>query len=454
MSNRQLISTFTYAALLVGLFVLLSGYQSVIIVAAVDSDPRAQSQADYVCDGTDDQVQIQSAISDLIVGGIVRLVAGNYSVGQNDSSGYSILIDRSNLQISFDLGALLTLADDTYATGIEGHVFQFGTGATTQFVNVQVVGPGTIDGNALNNPGTGNRTDNCIFNINMNIDGVRFGDGLRLTNGIGVGINGGGVNSGGAMFPITNAVFEHLRIDNVNEGWRGLRWDGLFVNDLCILDWGKQDGFEPITGVTNLHIQNSFISGGTGSAIDIVLSNVNAVCDDITVMNCTLSSFGSHGVVELGTANGTLTNVRLLGNTILLAGSGAGVQMGANLTGALIANNMIDGINGVGATDGINFVSPADDIEIIGNFIANCGAWGIDGQNDPTNLTVYGNTNCNNVTGEINASAGSGYDAKGNFGQPDCPPPATPCPTDINGDGVTNVLDLIDLLLAFGNACP
>ena len=29
-----------------------------------------------------------------------------------------------------------------------------------------------------------------------------------------------------------------------------------------------------------------------------------------------------------------------------------------------------------------------------------------------------------------------------------------PCPTDVNGDGVTNVLDLIDLLLAFGAACP
>ena len=35
------------------------------------------------------------------------------------------------------------------------------------------------------------------------------------------------------------------------------------------------------------------------------------------------------------------------------------------------------------------------------------------------------------------------------------PAPVTPsCPTDINGDGVTNVLDLIDVLLAFGAACP
>ncbi len=31
-----------------------------------------------------------------------------------------------------------------------------------------------------------------------------------------------------------------------------------------------------------------------------------------------------------------------------------------------------------------------------------------------------------------------------------CPPPPTPCPTDTNNDGVTNVLDLIDLLLCFG----
>ncbi len=41
-----------------------------------------------------------------------------------------------------------------------------------------------------------------------------------------------------------------------------------------------------------------------------------------------------------------------------------------------------------------------------------------------------------------------------------CPPPPLPipipdpCPTDTNDDGVTNVLDLIDVLLAFGTACP
>ena len=32
--------------------------------------------------------------------------------------------------------------------------------------------------------------------------------------------------------------------------------------------------------------------------------------------------------------------------------------------------------------------------------------------------------------------------------------PGVPCPEDVNGDGTVNVLDLIDLLLEFGQVCP
>ncbi len=31
-----------------------------------------------------------------------------------------------------------------------------------------------------------------------------------------------------------------------------------------------------------------------------------------------------------------------------------------------------------------------------------------------------------------------------------CTPDVLPCPEDVNGDGVINVLDLVDLLLCFG----
>ncbi len=32
--------------------------------------------------------------------------------------------------------------------------------------------------------------------------------------------------------------------------------------------------------------------------------------------------------------------------------------------------------------------------------------------------------------------------------------PVVPCPEDVNSYGVVNVLDLIDVLLAFGQTCP
>jgi len=68
--------------------------------------------------------------------------------------------------------------------------------------------------------------------------------------------------------------------------------------------------------------------------------------------------------------------------------------------------------------------------------------------------TVTNTGFCDNTPDQIN---GAFTDGGGNS-LLYCPPPPLPkpdpCPTDINGDGVTNVLDLIDLLLAFGNACP
>ena len=69
-----------------------------------------------------------------------------------------------------------------------------------------------------------------------------------------------------------------------------------------------------------------------------------------------------------------------------------------------------------------------------------------------SNPTVSNTGFCDNTPDQI---AGDPItDGGGNFIGTYCPPPATPCPTDTNDDGFTNVLDLIDVLLAFGQACP
>ena len=104
------------------------------------------------------------------------------------------------------------------------------------------------------------------------------------------------------------------------------------------------------------------------------------------------------------------------------------------------------------------------------------------GVGDPDDIAARtsGDCNANGIPDECEIAAGTVTDDNGN-GIPDeceCPPdinndgvtnvldlidlllcfgqPAVPgCePEDVNGDGTVNVLDLIDLLLAFGTACP
>jgi len=88
-----------------------------------------------------------------------------------------------------------------------------------------------------------------------------------------------------------------------------------------------------------------------------------------------------------------------------------------------------------------------------GNTATNGGGGGMLslGNSSPT---VTNTGFCDNTPDQI---SGTFTDDGGNsllYCAPPGPKKPDPCPTDINGDGVTNVLDLIDLLLAFGAACP
>lgn len=79
-------STHTYAAGLLLLVVSLlfavpavgEENQAVMYVAAHDSSAAAREQAAFVCDGSDDQVEIQKALFAIPAGGTVVLAAGTY----------------------------------------------------------------------------------------------------------------------------------------------------------------------------------------------------------------------------------------------------------------------------------------------------------------------------------------------------------------------------------------
>ena len=75
-----------------------------LVVAASDSPTKSKAQADYVCDGTADDVQIQAAIDALpAAGGTVKLSEGTFTIAIGQTYGTAdcgVVVDRSDVTLS------------------------------------------------------------------------------------------------------------------------------------------------------------------------------------------------------------------------------------------------------------------------------------------------------------------------------------------------------------------
>lgn len=69
-----------------------------LIVAAYNSSEQARENADFVCDGDNDQAEINRALDMLRAGGTVTLAAGDYTIGKADGYG-GINIRRDNVTL-------------------------------------------------------------------------------------------------------------------------------------------------------------------------------------------------------------------------------------------------------------------------------------------------------------------------------------------------------------------
>jgi len=73
-----------------------------MLVAASDANPDEIANADYVCDGVNDEVEIQAAIDSIESGGTVYLSAGTFILSKagemslTPCQGYCILIDENH----------------------------------------------------------------------------------------------------------------------------------------------------------------------------------------------------------------------------------------------------------------------------------------------------------------------------------------------------------------------
>lgn len=118
-----------------------------LVIAASDSSAKSKAQADYVCDGTNDEVEIQAAITALpAMGGSILFLEGNYSKGA--AAGITI---PSNTNIILSSGATITLANSINA---DACIFT-NSDAVNGNRNISITGHGILRGNEANQT-TGN----------------------------------------------------------------------------------------------------------------------------------------------------------------------------------------------------------------------------------------------------------------------------------------------------------
>ena len=198
-------------------------------------------------------------------------------------------------------------------------------------------------------------------------------------------------------------------------------------------------------------VLNGFvITGGNASGM------VNANFSSPTVTNCTFSANSASdggGMGNFQSSSPTVTNCTFTGNSA--SGDGGGGMYNNNssptVTDCTFSGNSARNAPGLlqsagGGMFNFNNSSPTvTNSTFTGNMAANIGGGMYTTISASPTLTNTGL--CNNTPDDMFGlwiDCGDNTVCDGNLGE-SCPP----CPTDVNGDGVTNVLDLIDLLLCY-----
>lgn len=269
-----------------------------LTVAASDSSSASKAQADYVCDGTGDQVEIMAAISALpATGGTVLLLEGNYSVSA------PIMITKDFLCLEGQ-GWSTVVAQ---ANGINDNVIEFsGDSDFPRIRDFKIYGNrgNNTAGHGIYIPGTAFVPDLLIENMLINHcdnDGVNHravdwhfdfinntvefcANALYLTKKAGAGGSDAHVNilgnqlrlsSVGMSIPSSVTTFRGLvMMDNTlvgNTGYGALLYDlegaliiGNTVHDNCSSYHNTRDGFRIFNSTYCIVANNMFNDGLEG----------------------------------------------------------------------------------------------------------------------------------------------------------------------------------------------
>jgi len=216
-----------------------------ILVAAYNSSTEARNAAHHLCDGTDDDVQIQAAIDSFSADGRVILTEGTFSVGT------PVSITENNI----------TLQGQGYGSVIKNNS---GTNCINVDASYIILKDFVIDGNKTSVSG-GNGIYGYFYRCTIDNVYVKYAhsNGIQFTGGMGNHLsniityqNGGD----GVILRGSDTWFESCNMgDNTGDG---LVLDGSTIKvDMCHI-WGNLVGIRiaPNQSTTDLRISNSIIA--------------------------------------------------------------------------------------------------------------------------------------------------------------------------------------------------
>jgi hypothetical protein len=330
-----------------------------LVVAASDASTHSKTGADYLCDGTGDQVEINNAIAALpTTGGCVVLTEGTFNIAS------SILIQNDNVTL---VGAGTGQRTGGTQTGV-GSKLKAASGVTSAVVLVQraandrpvygvLLRDFLVDGNSI---GTG--VDGITFRSNRGlIDHVHVhyctGNGFRVqgyaspqwdTYDTEFAFCQAGNNGGAGIYLDTNANDVHITGGSLYNNAYGFRFAGSSAQIANVHTYDNTiNNYFFDGGGSRTKVGNCKIEGADQHGVNI--DSTNGGYSDIQFTGCNFANNGDSAdntydhLIQQGPSGNGIGRTCIVGNSFSWKGSGNKPRYGVNLNSSCSQNALVVG---------------------------------------------------------------------------------------------------------------
>ncbi|MBI5554453.1 MAG: right-handed parallel beta-helix repeat-containing protein, partial [Elusimicrobia bacterium] len=312
------------------------------IVAAVNSLDTAR--ADYVCDGTDDQQELQQAINDLAtIGGAVYLLEGTYNISGSINLDNTAPDDSGKAIIGTGKGTVLKIVSGASAVNV----------INGSNVNRILVSQLMIDGNnqtGANNTGIyfDSVTDSKIDNVWIK-QMSKYGIYLDFSRNNTISGNNVQNSANGGIWLYSSSNNNTISGNNLQNNYTGIYLISSSNNTLSGNSVYGGNGYtiRLYSSSNNNTVSGNSVDGGTSCSVHIDFSNNNIISGNSVWRS------GGNGILMGGSNNNTLSGNNLYSNAL----NGIRVDSSSSNT---ISGNSINSNGLGGAYDGIRIENNSD----------------------------------------------------------------------------------------------